>query len=291
MNLAVGFFDGVHLGHRRILSCADAALTFRNHPATIFAPSRAPSLLMTSETRLAAIRSALSAHAEDRVGEPVRALDFTAELAAQSPDVFADWLRMSYPGLEVLFCGANWTFGAGGRGDAEFLRARGFRVEVVPFAEYAGAPVSSTRVRAAVAAGNLASVSAMLGCPWRLEGELAPGKGVGRELGYPTLNVHPVAGLVQPPCGVYAVETALGAGVANFGLAPTMGEQAWKRPVLEVHLFAEKNALPSSGSFFVDMKRFLRPEQTFASLEDLRAQIARDVVAARGCDFNSLKNL
>ncbi|MDO5320489.1 MAG: riboflavin kinase [bacterium] len=281
MNLAVGFFDGVHLGHRRILSRADAALTFRNHPATIYAPSRAPSLLMTSETRLAAIGSALAARAGERVGESVRALNFTAELAAQPPEVFADWLRTSYPGLEVLFCGANWTFGAGGRGDAEFLRARGFRVEVVPFAEYAGAPVSSTRVRAAVAAGNLASASAMLGCHWRLEGELASGKGVGRGLGYPTLNVHPAAGLVLPPCGVYAVETALGAGVANLGFAPTMGEQAWKRPILEVHLFAETVDFPASGSFLVGMKRFLRPERTFASLADLRAQIARDVIAAR----------
>ena len=280
MNLAVGFFDGVHLGHRQILSRADAALTFRNHPATVFAPSRAPSLLMTQETRLVAIRDALSVRGGERAVASVRALDFTAELAAQSPEAFADWLRMSYPDLEVLFCGANWTFGAEGKGDAGFLRARGFQVEVVPFAEHEGVPLSSTRVRAAVAAGDLELASAMLGSPWRLEGELAPGKGVGREIGFPTLNVHPAAGLVLPPRGVYAVETALGTGVANFGLAPTMGDQAWKRPVLEVHLFAEKFDFPISGSFLVGMKRFLRPERTFASLEDLRAQIARDVIAA-----------
>ena len=280
MNLAVGFFDGVHVGHRRILARADAALTFRTHPAAVFAPSCAPALLMTAKTRLSAIRETLSTRAGERTAKSVRALDFTTELAAQPPEVFADWLRVSYPDLETVLCGANWTFGAGGVGNAGFLRARGFRVEVVPFAEHEGAPVSSTRIRAAVAAGDLEQATRMLGHLWEFEGELASGKGVGREIGFPTLNVHPAAGLVLPPWGVYAVETAWGAGVANFGLAPTMGDRAWKRPVLEVHLFAEKIDIPASGSFLVGMKRFLRPEQTFASLEDLRAQIARDIAMA-----------
>lgn len=283
MNLAVGFFDGVHLGHRRILSRADAALTFRNHPATVFAPSRAPSLLMTLETRLAAIRDALSVRGGERTFASVRALDFTAELAAQSPDAFADWLRMSYPDLEVLLCGANWTFGAEGKGDAGFLRARGFQVEVVPYAEYEGGPVSSTRVRAAVAAGDLELASAMLGRPWRLEGELAPGKGVGREIGFPTLNVHPAEGLVLPPCGVYAVETALGAGVANLGLAPTMGDRAWSKPVLEVHLLetVEDVSAVRGMTFEVALRRFIRPERVFATVEELVAQIRRDIAACR----------
>lgn len=280
MNLAVGFFDGVHQGHRRILSRADAALTFRNHPATIFAPSRTPALLMTPATRLAAIRSALSIRLGERTPASVCALDFTAELAEQPPDVFADWLRTTYRDLEMVLCGANWTFGAGGEGDADFLRARGIQVEVVPFAVYDGLPVSSTRVRAALAAGDLKQAAVMLGHPWVLEGELVAGKGVGRQLGYPTLNVRPAAGLVTPPYGVYAVETAVGAGVANFGLAPTMGDRAWKSPMLEVHLFAGNKNLPSHGVFSVAMKRFLRPERSFDSLEELRAQIARDVAAA-----------
>lgn len=280
MNLAVGFFDGVHLGHRRILARADAALTFRDHPAAVFAPARAPALLMTSQTRLSTIRAALSAHTEERTAESVRALDFTAELAAQSPAEFAGWLRASYPGLEKILCGANWTFGAGGAGTPEFLRTRGFQVEVVPFAECGGVPVSSTRIRSAVAEGRLDLAAELLGRPWALEGELASGKGIGRELGYPTLNVHPVAGLVLPPHGVYAVETSFGAGVANFGLAPTMGEQAWKAPVLEVHLLEKGADLPASGMFTVGLKRFLRTERTFASVEELRTQIAHDIAAA-----------
>lgn len=281
MTLAVGFFDGVHLGHRRILARADAALTFRNHPATVFAPDRAPALLMTPPTRLAAIHAALGGSnvAETRV----RALDFTADLAAQPPSDFAAWLRRAYPVLDTLLCGANWTFGAGGAGDAAFLRARGFRVEVVPFATCGETPVSSTRIRAAVSAGELDLAAAMLGRPWSLEGEVFAGKGVGHTLGCPTLNVRPAAGLVCPPCGVYAVETAWGRGVANYGLAPTMGARAWPEPVLEVHLLE----VPATGlpplqgrTVTVDMRRFIRPERHFASVADLQAQIARDRAAA-----------
>lgn len=281
MTLAVGFFDGVHLGHRRILARADAALTFRIHPAAVFAPNRAPALLMTPPTRLAAVRAALGG--PDAAAAHVRALDFTAELAAQPPAAFAAWLRAAYPSLGAVLCGANWTFGAGGAGDAAFLRARGFRVEVVPFAVYGDAPVSSTRIRAAVAAGDLGLAAAMLGRPWALEGEVFDGKGVGRALGCPTLNVRPAAGLVRPPRGVYAVETAWGRGVANYGLAPTMGARAWAEPVLEVHLLdVPAAALPPlrGRTVAVALLRFLRPERRFASVADLQAEIARDLAAA-----------
>ena len=277
--LAVGFFDGVHLGHRRLLAQADAALTFRNHPAAVFAPARAPALLMTPAARLAAVAAALAAPD----GAPrVCALDFTAALAAQPPAAFAAWLRATYPRLERLLCGANWTFGAGGAGDAAFLRARGFRVDVVAYVEQGGAPVSSTRIRAAVAAGDLAAAAAMLGRPWALEGVVFAGKGVGHALGCPTLNVRPAAGLVRPPRGVYVVETAWGRGVANYGLAPTMGARAWAEPVLEVHLLdAPAAGLPplQGQTVSVDMRRFLRPERHFASVADLQAQIVRDCAA------------
>lgn len=279
MDLAVGFFDGVHLGHRRILARADAALTFRDHPATVYAPDRAPVLVMTSEARLAAVAEAL------RPGDarPVRALDFTAEWAARPPAAFADWLRGEYPDLGTVVCGANWTFGAGGAGNAEFLRARGFRVEVVPFETWDGRPISSTRVRSAIAAGELVSVAQMLGRPWALEGVVASGKGMGRTLGYPTINVLPARNLVRPPRGVYAVETEWGNGIANYGVAPTMGDRAWTEPVLEVHLLdaGKVPAVPDGRKVSVSLRRFVRPERAFSSFEELRAQIARDVVACR----------
>ena len=128
MNLAVGFFDGVHVGHQRILAHADAALTFTNHPATVFAPDRAPRLLMTTEERLAAI----SVQGVRRV----IARDFTPALAAQPPQAFADSLRRDFPDLDEVFCGPNWTFGAGGAGTADLLRALGFKVTMVPFATW-----------------------------------------------------------------------------------------------------------------------------------------------------------
>ena len=271
MRLAVGFFDGVHLGHRRILASADAALTFRNHPATVFAPARAPHLLMTATERLDAL-----AH---RVLH-VHALDFTPALAEKSADDFADWLRRQFPDLEAICCGPNWTFGKGGVGTADFLRARGFVVETVPFVVQNGEPVSSTRIRRAIAAGDMAAAAAMLGRPWRVVGEVFAGKGLGRALGTPTLNVRWSAERICPPRGVYAVETDFGRGVANFGVAPTLGTRAWPDPVLEVHLLAAAD-VPSVRTLSVAFLKYLRPERTFASLAELQSQIVRDADAAR----------
>ena len=123
--LAVGFFDGVHLGHQSILKGADAALTFRSHPLSVLAPERAPRLIMTCEERVAAIKAC-------GVGE-VTVLDFTPELAAMPAEEFANSvLKRSGDRFPVLRCGANWRFGKGGTGDAAFLRLRGIDVEVDP---------------------------------------------------------------------------------------------------------------------------------------------------------------
>ena len=267
MNLAVGFFDGVHVGHQRILAHADAALTFTNHPATVFAPDRAPRLLMTTEERLAAI----SVQGVRRV----IARDFTPALAAQPPQAFADTLRREFPDLGEVFCGPNWTFGAGGAGTADLLRALGFQVTVVPFATWRGEPVSSTRIRAALGEGDVAAAAAMLGRPFSASGRIVGGKGEGRALGFPTLNIVPSLGDLPLVRGVYAVETALGRGVANWGVAPTMGERAWPEPVLEVHLLTPPSE-PSPVLLRVAFTSFIRPERTFATIADLQAQLALD---------------
>ncbi len=277
MNLAVGFFDGVHLGHRRILAEADAVLTFRNHPATVLAPAAAPRLVMTAAARERALGAALR-------GAPgaaaVRLLDFTREFAALPPADFAFSLRREYPNLETLFCGPNWTFGARGAGSATFLRERGFHVETIPFFEVAGAPVSSTRIRSALAAGDLATANACLGRAWQVEGEVVHGKALGRALGFPTLNVRLPAELVSPPLGVYAVDTAWGRAVANWGCAPTLGARAWAEPILEVHLL-ERVPQDVPHRLAISFRRFLRAERRFPSLAALTAQIAADVQAAR----------
>ena len=279
MNLAVGFFDGVHLGHRRILAQADAALTFINHPATVFAPSRVPPLLMPTETRLAAIRDALAKRLS--LPDPVRALPFTRKLAALPPAAFAARLRADYPELDTLFCGPNWTYGANGAGTADTLRAAGFRVTTVPFVVLDGAPVSSTRIRAALADGRLDEATALLGRPYAVVGTTFFGKGVGRTIGRPTVNLHLPAGLVQLPFGVYAVETPLGAGIANYGHAPTLGARAWPVPVLEVHLFGVHESFFPPSRLSVSFMRFIRSEQTFPSLAALQEQIARDIATAQ----------
>ena len=271
MNLAVGFFDGVHLGHQRILAHADAALTFMNHPATVFAPDRAPRLLMTAEERLAAI-SALG------VGRVI-ARDFTPALAAQPPEAFAESLRQEFPDLDTVFCGPNWTFGAGGSGTAETLRALGFRVTEVPFATWRDEPVSSTRIRAALGEGDVSAAAAMLGRPYAASGRIVPGKGAGRQLGFPTLNVVPALGELPLARGVYAVDTPLGRGVANWGVAPTMGDRAWPEPVLEVHLLTPPPE-PPPATLRVAFTAFIRPERTFSSVAELQEQITRDKQAA-----------
>ena len=265
MNLAVGFFDGVHLGHQRIIERADAVLTFTNHPATVYAPERAPSLLMTTEERI----RALAAEGARRV----EAREFTSALAAQQPSDFADSLRRDFPGLDTVFCGANWTFGAGGVGTPDFLRGMGFHVEVVPFESWRGERISSTRIRAALGEGDVAAASAMLGRPYAASGRIVQGKGAGRKLGFPTLNVAPALGDLPLARGVYAVDTPLGCGVANWGVAPTMGDNAWKEPVLEVHLLSTPPE-PPPAALSVSFTAFIRPERTFATIEELKAQIA-----------------
>lgn len=280
MNLAVGFFDGLHLGHQKILEKADSVLTFRNHPMTVLAPDRAPFLLMTEEARLAAL-DAFVARASNADDERVFALDFTSELAGQSPSDFADWLERRFPTLQTLFCGPNWTFGAGGKGTAEFLRQRGLSVETVSYAVAAGEPISSTRIRMALANGRLDLAASLLGRSWDMTGTVFSGKGVGRQIGYPTVNVQWPNQLVKLPLGVYVVDTFLGRGIANLGYAPTMGAQAWSCPVLEVHLL-ECDFEPSETDLLsVSFLRFLRPEMTFPTIDALRRQIAKDIEQAK----------
>jgi riboflavin kinase/FMN adenylyltransferase len=268
---AVGFFDGVHTGHRRILSGADVAITFRNHPLEVLRPDSAPALIMDFGSRIAAIRSC-------GVREVV-ALEFTKELAETPAARFAE----NFAGCSRVRCGANWRFGRGGEGDAEFLRRLGMAVDVVPYADFAGAPVSSTRIRAALASGDIASANAMLGAPLAVRGTVFGGKGLGREIGFPTVNVSLGAFSPPVPRGVYVVDGVFGRGVANFGTAPTAGAAAWGEPVFEIHFETAPEPPPASGDAMeARLVRFIRPERRFDSLAALRARIAADCRDAFG---------
>ena len=265
--LAVGFFDGVHLGHQAILRGADAALTFRSHPLSVVAPDRAPRLIMSPDERVAAIR-------ECGVREVV-VLDFSWEIASMTPE---DFLHMAHErtGFSSVRCGANWRFGRGGAGNPEWLRKRGESVEVVPYAEFRGAPVSSSRIRECLRKGEVGDAALMLGRAISIPVMRFHGKGIGVKLGFPTVNFEigaPIAELL--PLGVYKVECGNVIGIANFGVAPTMGDSAGPKPVVEVY-FPGGDVPPKRNGEAVSLLRFIRPERRFESAVALKAQIARD---------------
>ena len=273
--LAVGFFDGVHLGHQAILRGADAALTFRSHPLSVLAPDRAPPLMMDLDERVAAIRACGV--------RDVVALEFTPELAALSPEEFIGKAK-GLCRFSSVRCGADWRFGRGGEGNAEWLRAHGTPVEVAPYAEWRGGRISSSRIRAALSRGEVEEASAMTGRALCVAGRRFHGKGMGGSLGFPTVNLASDAPVLRLlPRGVYPVEAAGARGVANYGVAPTLGDRAWESPVLEIHFPGGVPTLPEGdgASLQVSVVRFIRPERRFASIADLKAQIAADCAAVR----------
>ena len=269
--LAVGFFDGVHLGHQAILKGADAALTFRNHPLTVLAPEKAPRLIMSVEERVAAIKACGV--------ERVEVLDFTPELAAMSADEFACEYFLAAKGRREahrISCGANWRFGKGGEGSAEWLRVKGIDVEVAPYVEYKGERISSSRIRRCLENSEIEDANAMLGRRFQVLGVRFQGKGLGKEIGYPTINLELLTLNLNFPLGVYEVEVAGQKAIANYGLAPTMGESSWSRPILEIH-FLGSTPIPSTyTSIPVEFARFVREERKFDSIDDLKRQIAAD---------------
>lgn len=269
--VAVGFFDGVHLGHRKILAGADAALTFKNHPSTVLRPESTAQLLTPFEEKEEIIRSCGV--------KSVVALDFTRELASETPENFIKVLES----FSTVRCGADWRFGKGAKGDAEFLRANGFEVEVVPYAELNGERISSTRIRIALTKGDLELANQMLGRNWSITGKCVHGKGVGRELGYPTVNLSVLNSPPELPAGVYEVAVHGAKAIANFGYAPTMGEKAWKEKVLEIHFRGDcpidTGKLADGSTLKVEFIRFIRPEKKFLTVEELKSQIAADCAA------------
>jgi riboflavin kinase/FMN adenylyltransferase len=168
-------------------------------------------------------------------------------------------------------CGGNWRFGRDGIGDWRLLRARGIGAEIVPYAEFAGAPVSSSRIRSCLAAGDIAAANAMLGRRYSRRLAPSPGKGMGSALGYATVNFPAELPLGT---GVYAVTLDGEPAIANYGRAPTAGASAWSGNVLEVHQLRGEPRI--RGLMEVAFDFFIRPERKFASFDELRCQIALD---------------
>ncbi len=286
--LAAGFFDGVHLGHRRVfdetvrrageLGGHPWALTFDRHPRAVLDPSHAPPLITPLPVRLELIgKSGLE-------GTCLRS--FTTDFAAITAEEFAHSLFASGRIVEV-HCGANWRFGAGARGTPKLLaavgREHGARVVIAEPVAYAGETVSSTRIRAAVREGRLADAEAMLGRPHFVRETVVHGREIARAHGFPTANFTPESDLM-PPVGVYAVETMIDGrrygGVGSIGFRPTFPGDRPDRPVLEVHLLGFQGDLYGRVLDIAFLER-LRDERAFADATTLFAQIARDAEAAK----------
>lgn len=281
VHLAMGFFDGVHRGHRQVIASADTAgalrgvLTFEPHPLALFAPERQPLLLTPDAAQKRELLAAAGA-------ELLLVLPFTRELAALSPRAFLDALTET--GKAVGFsAGRNWRFGAKGAGDTAFLMAyaaeHGLRAVINNLAEAHGERICSSRIRELLAAGDLDAAADMLGHPFSIAGRVEQGQHLARTLGFPTANITVTQPAALPPYGVYAAEACVDGtlyrGLANLGIRPTIDE-ARKIVRLETHLFDFTGDL-YDRQLTISLTRFIRPERKFGSVEELKTQIAEDI--------------
>ena len=289
LHLAIGMFDGVHLGHRAVIEAAvqsarasgalSGVLTFSPHPSVLFRPDNPTKMIQDADVK-GRILVQLGV-------DVVITQTFNTELASIPADDFLPWLLRALPRLAAIYVGENFRFGQGRRGDVAVLvaagRKHGVRVFSAPRVSLNGEPISSTRIRAQLAAGEVESANALLGYNYYSEGTVTGGKRLGRTLGFPTLNL-PWAPELRPRLGVYAVRV-VGAksaeslpGVANYGLRPTVEQTVVPR--LEVHVLGEC-PFGEGDVVRVEWIRFLRPEKKFAGVEELRKQIEADRETAR----------
>jgi riboflavin kinase/FMN adenylyltransferase len=287
--VTVGTFDGVHRGHRDILRrVADRGqrlglptvlVTFAPHPLRVVKPDTAPMLLTPGEEQ----REVLA----DTGIERVAVLPFTENLATYSARAFVEHILIGRYHARVLVMGYNHRLGRGREGDSTALAAMGaalgFEVDVVPpTIDDAGTPISSSRIRRAVEAGDIPATTAALGRFYAFRGKVTHGSQRGRDLGYPTLNlVLPSAEKLLPADGVYAVRAIARrgsyGGMMNIGGRPTFGETS---RTVEVHLF-EATGDWYGADVSVDLVSRLRDTVRFASVDDLVRQLGQDAQAAR----------
>lgn len=280
--IALGFFDGVHRGHQKILNEAvcmaiknnthSAVVTFKNQPRA-FLTGRSPNLLTNVSQREKYIR---------QIGiDEVYMLPFDAEMASMSPESFVRDILIRQYGCACVVCGQNYTFGAMGKGDGRLLEEMGshlgFESYVCDPVLVDGMTVSSTWIRQLVSEGRIRQATKLLGHPYVIQGTVVHGRGVGTKLGFPTGNVTIPADMLMPKHGVYAawIRTDRGAYrcALNIGVRPTFGLS---------ETVAEFNILDFSGDLYgsdieLSLVDFIREERAFSSKEELTRQIAHDV--------------
>jgi riboflavin kinase / FMN adenylyltransferase len=284
--VALGVFDGVHLGHRAILGTAldraraagleAVACTFEPHPMEVLQPDRAPRPITTLDERLALIGGTGI--------DTVVVLAFTRELASIEPEAFVKDVLLERLRAREIVVGYNHRFGRGARGDARLLEdlahRSGFLAHVVPPMTVDGSAVSSSEIRAALQRGDVTTAARFLGRPYAIAGTVMSGAGRGRTLGFPTANIasdRPVLVALGVYRGRVHVDGRQYSAVVNVGVRPTFGETT---------LAVEAHLLDFSGDLYgrqvrLDFLERLRDEMRFPTVEDLKAQVSRDIAAAR----------
>lgn len=291
--LAIGMFDGVHLGHQQVLEATRqrssqisglaAAFTFPKHPASYLRPGKEPPLLMDASQK-----------ADKLFDCGIKAVvmrEFDREFSSVEAEDFVQFLKDRVPSLHGICVGKNFRFGKDRVGDAEFLKLKseeiGINVEVIDSKVLDKEAISSSRIRVALATGKIELVNEMLGRPYMIQGIVQPGKAMGRKIGFPTLNLD-----WEPQCrpvyGVYAgylipqSNAKRLPAVANYGLRPTVEDQVLI-PRLEIHAIEDLDHMDWKAGIFLKMElcHFIRAEKKFDSLDDLKFQISKDTEQAR----------
>jgi riboflavin kinase/FMN adenylyltransferase len=274
-NLAVGEFDGVHLGHREVIRGADTVLTFEPHPRTVVAPDSAPKLLTTLAIKADLIASL-------GVQELV-VIPFDGARMAQTAQEFIDHELVERLGAQRVSVGENFRFGNRARGDADLLRDQtAFQTRVVELVELDGEIISSTHIRGLVAAGDVAAAARFLGAPFHMRGMVAHGDKRGRTLGFPTANLVPDPKLVVPDHGIYACRAQLDGethiAAVNVGVRPTF--KTGRGLLVEAFLLDFDRDI-YDRELRLDFLERLRGERRFESVDELVEQMGADVQDTR----------
>jgi riboflavin kinase/FMN adenylyltransferase len=269
--IAVGEFDGVHIGHREVIRGSDTVLTFEPHPLQVVRPEAAPKLLTSLEAKAELI---------EQLGvRELVLIPFDEGFAHQSPQEFIDEVLVRALGATRVSVGENFRFGHRAAGDPAMLAAQpSFDTQVVPLVELDGEIVSSSHIRALVLAGEVEQAARFLGRPFQLRGEVVSGDRRGRELGFPTANIVPDEALVCPGHGVYVARVGDACAAVNVGVRPTFGTG---RAVLVEAYLLDRDVDLYGQTLSVDFVARLRGERRFDSVDALIEQMRQDVRRTR----------
>jgi riboflavin kinase/FMN adenylyltransferase len=270
-NVAIGTFDGVHLGHKAVIEGADTVLTFDPHPLEVLHPAATPKLIMPFAVKRDVI--------EGLGVEELVVIPFDEEFAHRSAEDFVEQVLVEKLDAKQVSVGENFRFGAKAKGDPAMLEAHSdFETRVVPLVEIDGETVSSTRIRALVAAGDMTKARRCLGFPFMVEGEVVTGDQRGRELGFPTANIVPDDRLAIPGHGVYAAFANGVPAAVNVGVRPTF--ESGRGVLIETYLIDYEEDLYGKILRVAFVER-LRGERAYHEVDELIAQMHRDVNDAR----------